>query len=119
MVCGLGAPYDPINATLLSGNIAYIFNYANCVTSNMATPMIVIAFFLIVFIGSLIAQQKITGTMKVASSALAACFATLGLEVIMMQRTLIQTPIFVITIAATILSFWWVAAQDSENPYGQ
>ena len=105
-----------LNSTAMRDDLTYLFVYADQVTGGLATPLICASFFLVVFLGSLAIQWRSTGTMKVDTSLLAASFVTIGFELILMQKGLVNGAIFGVTIALALLSFWWVAVHDSETP---
>ena len=113
----LGATmYGYMNSTTMGNDLSYLLFYANCVTHNMATIMITIAFFLIVFIGSLVMEQRFTGNMKPDTSLLAASFVTVGFELILMQKNLIPGWFFGITFGVLVLSFFLRALSSTDTP---
>ena len=106
--------YPTINSTLASQNLAYFFTYANEVTKDLFGLSIVIAFFLVVFISSIMFQLRFTSRVRPETSMLASCFATLGWATILEMYSGILSPIyFVIIIGLTILSAIWVALSQN------
>jgi len=104
------APYPYVNGTLAGQNIMYFFIYANSITSGFAVPLIVVSFFLLVLLSSMLAQIRFSARLRPEVSILAASFSTLGLSVILEQGTGLLNPIyFIATIVATVLSLLWVA----------
>jgi hypothetical protein len=102
--------YPTINGTLAGENLGYFFLYANSVTRDLFGLLMVVGFFFVVLIGSLISQLRITGRMRPETSFLAASFVTLGLATILEQYTGILSPVyFFALIGMTILSLIWVA----------
>ena len=111
----MSAPYAYMNSTLAGQNLAYLLVYANQVTNNMFGMLFVIAFFLIVFIGSLFMQLRFRATIKPETSFAAACFATLGLATVLQMYSGILSPnIFFILIGLTIVSVIALALQGNE-----
>lgn len=106
--------YPLINGTIMGSDLSYMFVYANSITHGIFMPIVVIAFFSVVLIISLMMQLRFTGNIKPETSFAAACFATLGLETILAQKTgLISAPYIILTIGLTILSVLWLI-WDSE-----
>lgn len=105
--------YNEINGTLAGENVMYLFLYANEVTLGWFGLVITIAFFLVVFLGSLFAQQRYTAQIKPEVSALASCFATLGWATVLeMTSGILEPSYFFVLVGMTILSFIWVALSD-------
>jgi hypothetical protein len=102
--------YENINGTLAGNNINYFFLYANSVTHGWFVLMMIISFFLIVLISSLVMQLRFTSRIRFEVSLLASSFATLGLATIIEQFSGLLEPFyFFILIGLTALSFIWVA----------
>lgn len=108
--------YPAFNGSAMGDDLTYIFQYADLVTYGFSSMVICFAFFMIVLLVSLFSQQRFTGQIRFETSLLAASFVTLGFEVIMMQKSLINGWFFAFTLAITILSFLWVALSSSEMP---
>ncbi|MCK9544861.1 MAG: hypothetical protein M0R03_22840 [Novosphingobium sp.] len=105
--------YPELNSTLVGSNIMETFIYANSVTGGYFGLIITIAFFLVVFLGSVFMQQRFTTQIKIETSLLASCFATLGWATVLEMTSGILSPVyFFILIGLTILSFIWVALGD-------
>lgn len=105
--------YEEINGTLLGNNLAYFFVYNNSITHGLFGLFMVIGFFLIVLIGSLFAQLRMTGRIRPEVSFLAGSFLTLGFATILEQYSGILNSIyFFILVGLTILSFIWVATSS-------
>ena len=104
--------YPLLNGTLASQNLGYYFLYLNQITSNVLGGFVfwvVTAFFLIILIGSLVAQQRFSGRIKFEISLSAALFATLGLSFIFEMVAGLFSPVyFVALIGLNILSFLWL-----------
>lgn len=102
--------YPSLNGTLVGNNLAELLVYANSVTHELFGLLIVIAFYLVVLLGSLVAQQRFTTRIRPEASFLASSFTTLGLATILEMYSGILSPIyFFVLIGLTILSFIWVA----------
>ena len=70
---------------------------------------------LVILIGSLFAQQRFTGNIKITSSFAAACFASLLFSLILEQTTgILSGVIFFIQIGITILSVLWLFLESEE-----
>lgn len=102
--------YPQINGTLAGQNLAYFLVYANSVTHELFGLLMVVAFFIVVLLGSIFAQYRYTSMMKFETSLLASSFATLGFAVILEQYSGILNPIyFFFLVGITIISIIWVA----------
>ena len=105
--------YPEINGTLVSNNLMETFVYANTVTHNWFALFLVVGFFLVVLIGSLLAQFRFTTRIRPETSFLASCFATLGWATILEMYSGILNPIyFFFIIGCNILAFIWVINSD-------
>jgi len=100
--------YPAFNGTNMSEDLTYLFAYANQVTYGFATMFICSALFLVTFLASLFAQQRITGVMKPHTSLLAASFVTFGFELIMLQKHILSGWFFFLTCFVLFISFLWV-----------
>lgn len=104
------APYPLLNNTIAGTDVMQLFVYANSITYGLFMPFVALAFYIIVLIGSFVAQQRFTAVIRPEVSFLAAAFATLGFVIIMAQRTgLIEPWVIMLTIGLTIFSLIWVA----------
>jgi len=101
-------PYEYMNGTLIQSDLSQIFLYINSVTAGMFTPMMVIFFFCVTLITSLIMQQRMTGNMRFETSFLAASFVSTGLSVIMLMNGLLDWWIPGLCAGMFILSVLWV-----------
>lgn len=107
--------YPEINGTLAGQDLTYLFIYANSVTHGYFGLFMVIAFFLVVLMGSIIIQFRFTNRIRFETSLLASSFATLGFAVILEQVTGILQPVyFWVIVGMTIISFLWVAISSGE-----
>jgi len=105
--------YPELNSTLVGSNVMETFIYANSVTGGWFAPITTLAFFLVVFLGSVFAQQRYTTQIKIEASLLVSCFATLGWATVLEMTSGILSPVyFFVIIGLTILSFIWVALSD-------
>lgn len=105
----MAAPYPTLNATNFGSDITQMFTYTNEVTGGFMMPFILIAFFLTIFISSMVLQQRFTARIRPETSFLAASFASLGFAVILAQKTGLLDPIWTgLAIGLTILGFIWV-----------
>lgn len=102
------ARYPIVNGTQAGENLGYLFIYANQVTNNLFGIAIVVAFFLVVLIGSIFMQLRFRGIVKPETSLLASSFATLGFATIIQGISGILSPIyFFVLIAIFILALIW------------
>lgn len=105
--------YPALNGTLVGQDLTQLLIYANSVTSNTFGGFvfwIVVSFFLIVLIGSMLAQLRFTGRVRPEVSLLAASFSTLGVATILEMRTGLLNPFyFLFLIAVNIIAIIWVA----------
>jgi preprotein translocase subunit SecG len=108
----MSAPYGYINGTQAGSNVLYFFGYANTVTGGLFVLFFLIAFWLIILIGSLLMQMRFSGAegMRFDKSFLAASFSSLGLALILEQVTgLLSATYFIVLVVLTVLSLLWVA----------
>jgi len=102
--------YQYVNGTLAGQNVMYLFGYANSITSGLFVLFTVIAFFLIILIGSYVMQIRFGNNPRFEISLLASSFSTLGLCIIIEQITgLLPAPYFITFAILTVLSFLWMA----------
>ena len=100
-----GPPYDTINSSLTS-NLAYFFTYANSITNNLAVPFILVAFFLVIFLGQSFMQLRITGRMRAEVSFATAGFLNLGLAIILAtEQNVISPLVLMASIAIAAIGF--------------
>lgn len=106
--------FPEMNGTLIGGNLMELFIYANSVTHEMFGLFIVIAFFLVTFIGSMFAQMSMANRdPNPKTSLLASSFATLGWATILEMYSGILNPVyFFVLIGINILAIIWVATGD-------
>ena len=106
--------YEQINGTMMGSNLAYIFVYANQVTHQWFGFIMVLAFYLVVLLGSVFMQLRFTARIRAEVSFLASSFATLGFATILQQISGILSPVyFFMLIGITILSVLWVAISSN------
>jgi hypothetical protein len=114
MICnynGTGT-FPMLNGTEVGSNVMELFSYANCITNENFTGFVIIAFFLVVLIGSMLAQQRYTGRVVAQFAFMAASFSTLGLSTIFMIAggfNLLAPGYFFGVVVVTIVCFIWVA----------
>lgn len=102
--------YPEINGTLIGSDLSQIFVYANSVTHDLFGLVMVIAFYLVVLLGSIFMQLRFTARIRPEVSFLASSFATLGFATILEQVSGILSPVyFFMLIGITVLSILWVA----------
>lgn len=105
--------YETINGTLVGNNLMEIFIYNNSVTHNQFINFVLLAFFLVVLIGSIMAQLRFTARVKPDTSFLAASFATFALALILAQYPgLVSAVQFVVLFIMIVIGFIWVALDD-------
>ena len=92
---------DTINAT---NDTTQILIYANTITNGWLGPLILIAFFIIAFIGSYFVQMRF-GRAKFSHSFAAAAFISFGLAILMSSvNGLLGSSWVIITIAFVAIS---------------
>lgn len=108
-------PYPLINGTKAGNNLMYLFLYANQVTNQFFVLFVVIAFFLVVLISSLIMQLRFAPRVRPEVSFLASSFASLGFVAILGQMNGLIAPIYYfVFVGLTVISFAWVALSSGE-----
>ena len=108
--------YPELNGTLVANNTAELFVYANLVTDGWFGLMITVSFFVVVLLGSLFMQLRMSGRIKPEVSFLASFFATFGWAIILEQYSGILNPIyFYWIVSGLILSLMWTAFSSKEN----
>ena len=101
--------YPSLNSTAVGQDLTEYFCYANALTSGMFILFVIIAFFLVVLISSLMMQLRFSSRLRLETSMLASSFVTLGFSVIFMQKACLLNPIYLIILfIMTILSLIWV-----------
>lgn len=101
--------YPTLNGTATGQNLLELLLYSNSVTNYLFVPFVTLAFFLVILISSIVFQLRFTNRIKPEVSLLASSFATLGWEVILMQKDGLLNPVYlVITFGIFFLSLLWV-----------
>lgn len=107
--------FEELNGTLASENLGYLFVYANQVTVGWFGTLMVLGFFLVVLIGSLMMQLRFRGEAVFKTSFLASCFATLGFATILEQVSgILNTGYFLVIILATIIAVIIIAVSSED-----
>ena len=103
---------ETVNATT---DLANILVYANTITNGYFMPMVLFAFFIIVMIGSFVAQFRFSGRPNFQKSFAVSSFSTFGVAMLMSSKNgLLEPTILIITLVLTILSAMWLFF-SSEN----
>lgn len=110
----MNPPYPYMNGTAITSDLSQLLIYMNLVTDGYFIPAMVIFFFLVTLITSLIMQQRFTGYMRFETSLLAASFVSTGLCLLLLMKGLIVWQWTLISVAIFLLSLYWVA--ESSNP---
>lgn len=101
--------YPDLSTVNATSDLSVLLVYANDVTQGYFGPLVLGAFFLIVLIGSLMAQYKFSGRIIPATSFAAASFAAAGFAIIMASVNGLINPIFVIlTIVMSLVGVIWL-----------
>jgi hypothetical protein len=101
--------YPYINGTQAGNNVMYFFTYANQVTSGLFVLFMVIAFWLVILVTSMVMQLRFTSRIRPEVSFLASSFATFGFAVLLEQFTGTLSPVyFIALLVLTALCFIWV-----------
>ena len=85
------AGLDSVNATT---DPTALLIYVNDVTGGMAMPMVLLAFFLIAFMGTYFSEVRRMGRGRIDHSFAAAGFVTFGMAVIMSLRNGLLAPMY-------------------------
>jgi len=105
--------FPMLNSTLASSNLMYFFVYANTVTNQLFGFFITVGFFLVVLLGSSMAQLKMRGDINIKHSLLASSFATLGwATIIEMYSGILSSLYFYFIVGITVFSVIWTATGD-------
>jgi hypothetical protein len=86
--------YPELNGTQIGTDLGQLFVYANTVTHSWFGLIMTLSFFLVVFMGSIFAQMRFSGRVRVETSFLASSFVTLGFATILEQTSGILSPIY-------------------------
>lgn len=106
--------YPIINSTLTSEGLSYFFIYANIVTKGLFAPFLVVSFFLVVFISSIVMQLRFTAQLKIETSLLASSFATLGwVAILNIYSGILNVYYYLIVVAILILALIWNFITDN------
>ncbi len=102
--------YEELNSTLAGDNLGYFFTYANQVTNGYFALMTLVAFWLVVFLGSITMQMRFGQRLRPETSFLASCFVGLGYATILNQISgIFNAYYFLVLIGMTIIGIIWVA----------
>ena len=105
----MSAPYPALNGTLMGSDITYLFIYLNSITDGLFVPVSVFSFWFIIFVGSMIMQQRFTARIRPEVSLAASFFAVFGYATILMTRNgLLDTIWYLLIIALMVISLIWV-----------
>lgn len=112
-------PYDMIgsgnyNGTAITANLGVLLTYMDDVTGGLFFPFMLIFFFSVTFISSLIAQQRFTGSMRIETSLVAASFVTTGLSTLLLMAGLGAWWYPALSAMIFLLSLLWTA--NSSTP---
>lgn len=98
--------FEELNERNLSEGLHILFIYANDVTGNWLVPLILMAFFGILGMGSFFASERMSGQGDFAVSFAVAGFSTFGLTLIMsLAPGLIRTTEIITVLAIAIMGF--------------
>lgn len=94
-----------VNAT---ADLGELLVYTNTITGNWAMPMVLLAFFLIIFLGGLFYQAR-KGTTRPEILLSVAGFLTFGMSMIMSLKEGLLNPIYVfMSIGVSVLGVVWM-----------
>jgi hypothetical protein len=97
-----------MNGSLIAGDLSQMLVYVNTVTGGLFMPFMVIFFFAVTFITSMIMQQRFTGYIRPETSLVAASFVSTGLSVILLINGLIIWQIPIASVAIFVIALIWV-----------
>lgn len=111
----MAAPFPLMNGTLAGQDVTYFFVYANQVTGGLFVPVSYFAFFILVFVGSLLAQFRFSTRIRPETSFAAASFAALIYGLVLSQKNGLLNPIYIIiTIGMLVISMIWLMLGDQQ-----
>jgi hypothetical protein len=112
------APFSYMNGTLVGSDLGQILVYANSITSGLTAPLMILSFFLLVLLSSMMWSYKISGRIKPEIHFAAASFATLGFVTLLSTINGLVLPVyFVLCIAAAIGSALWIFLSNPNENY--
>ena len=101
-------PYPYMNGTAITSDLSQVLVYVNVVTNGLFIPFLIIFFFCVTLITSLIMQQRFTGAIKFETSVLAGSFVTTGLTTLLFMNGLCDWSYLGISLGVFILALIWV-----------
>lgn len=101
--------YPDISTINATDDLSNIIIYANDLTGGVLSPLILLSFFIIIFLGSFFAQFRFSGRGRPEISFAVAGFATFGMAVLMsMKNGLLDWIYLLITLAVAVLGAAWL-----------
>lgn len=105
----MSAPFAEISSVNATNDVTELLVYMNTVTDGYFMPMVLLAFFIILCLGSFFMQMRFTGRGRFELSFTVAAFATFGFAVIMSTKNgLINPSYLIISLVAAVLGVAWL-----------
>lgn len=96
--------FPGLNTVNASQDVSELLIYVNDLTDGLAMPLVLIAFFLVAFLGNFFLQLRFRGTGRIDFSFAVAGFVTFGLAVLMSLKNGLLAPQYLfISLAVAIL----------------
>lgn len=112
------APYPSINGSLMGNDLGYFFVYIDSITGGAASFFMVLSFFCITLIGSMLYSFRFSGRIKPELNFAAASFSTFGFTVILSGIANFLNPIYVLaSVGLCILSAIWIFLSNPNESY--
>jgi hypothetical protein len=106
------APY-PDMSTINNTDLSNILVYANDLSDGYLSPGTLMAFFMIIAIGSFFMQKRFTGRGRFELSFAAAGFSTTGMAVLMsLKEGLLDVQYLIISIIVSVIGAIWLYFQQ-------
>lgn len=101
--------YPDISSVNATNDLTQLFVYANTITNGLFMPVTLLAFFIIVMIGTYFGQIRVSGRARLEVSFAAAAFVTFGMVVIASGVDgLVNMFYIIISLAVAILGALWL-----------
>lgn len=101
--------YQDISTVNATEDISELLVYVNSITNGLAMPSVLVAFFLITFIGGAFAQLRFRGSVRIDFSFAAASFSTFGFAVLMSLKNGLLNPLYLfVSLFMVILAVIWL-----------
>lgn len=108
--------YETLGERNMSEGFHVLFVYVNDVTNGLFSILLLVAFFVIAFMGSFFSQQRLIGRRDVASSFAAASYITVIASILMaLIPGMLNIYVVIIWIAVAILGTLWLFLSNASD----